>query len=339
MEKHLSEIWVLLTTLSVMCCFFMTSLYVLFLKYNQKKQALKAAWICCDRQSKEIEYLKKTNADPFDAISSSPSKSLIITFDVSGKITSVNDYLLEFFGFKRKELIGQNVVGTLSPKHDPSKSKKTLVEKVFMNPDLYLDAEIKNTKKDGTIVWVSWINRVIYDEKGKPTGLRAVGFDISARKKMEEKLKYLTSVDPATGILKRAPFLSAVFKEMKRSLLYERDMSLILIKFNSFDIKQDQISDVLDDRKLKELIDILQKTLRSADVVGRLTDLEFGVLLPETSADKTPIIEEKIKKAWVDVNAGNEMLDIVFSSASKKDENDNIDALLLRARKRLKKKK
>ena len=71
---------------------------------------------------------------------------------------------------------------------------------------MYVEHETENITKEGKHIWISWTNRLVYDESGEPVELQSVGFDISKRKKLEEELRFLASVDPLTGALNRQSF-------------------------------------------------------------------------------------------------------------------------------------
>ena len=48
------------------------------------------------------------------------ANSIILEMDTGGNILYMNNFGLEFFGFKENELLGQNVVGAIVPAVDSS---------------------------------------------------------------------------------------------------------------------------------------------------------------------------------------------------------------------------
>ena len=210
-----------------------------------------------------------------------------------------------------------------------------MIERILLNPQLYVDVETKNLKKDGTVVWISWTNRVVYDEKNKPVEIRSVGFDITRRKQLEEKLRYLTSIDPLTGVLNRAAFLEAGEKEMKRAIRYDRKLSLLVLKLDHFRVLGQEFGYSFGDEALKKTVKICKDSIRDSDYLGRIGDVEFAILLPETPIENVPFLIErlrlKIQEQNLKTEIGNAFITTAFGKAGKTDDKDSIDAMLIRA--------
>ncbi|MGE5406317.1 MAG: PAS domain S-box protein [Methanosarcina sp.] len=117
------------------------------------------------------------------------ANSIIIRWGTDGNLRFVNSYALEYFGYSRDELIGQNVM-MLVPKTDSLGSDLAgLAHDILANPMKYEQFENENLRKNGEHVWVSWTNRAITDDKGKILEILAIGNDITQRKKAENDLK------------------------------------------------------------------------------------------------------------------------------------------------------
>jgi PAS domain S-box-containing protein len=118
------------------------------------------------------------------------AKSIILTCDREGRITFLNDYAEQFFGFARGELLGRNVVGTIVPAVESSgRDLEQLMKEIWLNPDAFKDNENENITRDGRRVWVRWANRAILDEKGVTSAILSVGHDSTERKQAEEALR------------------------------------------------------------------------------------------------------------------------------------------------------
>ncbi len=111
------------------------------------------------------------------------SNSIIMTADKDLNITYMNDFGLSFFGYTSDELLGKKAIGTTIPLNSSEMAKD-----IVRNPQKYSTNTHQNMKKDGTLVWVSWTNRVLYDPEGNFLEILAIGNDISNLKKAEEKL-------------------------------------------------------------------------------------------------------------------------------------------------------
>ena len=285
---------------------------------------------------KELEDMKKEKHRELDPYSSPDTKSLFLRIDKDGYVISVNDYAIEFFGYTADELVGKNVVGTLIPPKDShGQSQANLIERIKNNPRLYMDNETENTCKGGKHVWISWTNRIIYDADGQPKELRAVGFDISARKQMEEELRQMTVIDPVTGVLNRRRFLEDGTKEMKRARRYKRDLSVLLMTIDRFEALSSEHGAAFGDEAIRVAVIACQNSIRDSDYLGRLADIEFAILLPETPLNGAKIVAERIRDEVLKSNltVGDVKVAVTssISIASKTDADETIDSILLRA--------
>jgi len=114
------------------------------------------------------------------------ANSVILSWDTTGNILFLNDYAERFFGFRKDELIGRNVVGTIVPQAESSgRDLARLMEQIQRDPDTFKDNENENITKDGRRVWVRWANKAILDEDGTLTGILSIGNDITDRKRAE----------------------------------------------------------------------------------------------------------------------------------------------------------
>lgn len=106
-------------------------------------------------------------------------------WDAQGEILFMNNYGLDFFGFKAEYLVGRNVVGTIvAPSDSEGYNLENKMKAVQKNPEAFYSSENENMKKDGGKVWIAWTNKGIYDENGLLLKTLSVGID---RTKQREK--------------------------------------------------------------------------------------------------------------------------------------------------------
>ena len=291
-------------------------------------------------KKKELEDLQTSHQNLLSPFIPETSRSIIISIDKSGKIIDLNDYATEIFGYAKDELIGKNVYGTLFPDFKiKSNTKSDIISRIFGNPKLYVEHETENIKKSGEHFWISWTNRIIYDDKGQPTELRSVGFDITKRKQLEEELRYLASVDPMTGVLNRQAILEAGMHELKRAQRYKRNLAVLVMKldyFHGIDDKRGFSDDIV-----RQVITLCRLSIRDSDYIGRVGDVEFAILLPETSSKEARVVAERIKEKILEENLKDErhmFITADFGIAEKSLVSDTIDSILLKALQALDKK-
>jgi PAS domain S-box-containing protein len=113
------------------------------------------------------------------------ANSIILRWDLNGRIKFLNEYGLKFFGYAEEEIIGQSFIGTLLADRPENHA---LIQDIIANPDRYTLNENENICRDGTCVWISWSNRVIA-EPNQPIEILSVGHDATQRRQAELKLQ------------------------------------------------------------------------------------------------------------------------------------------------------
>lgn len=321
--------------------FFVTTLIFILLTFvfmnrsRHLRRKLSAMIETVAQKNKELEETKQAGKIMLDPFIPETSKSIIISIDLNEKITSVNDYAEEVFGYTKEELIGSNIFDTIFPRPERKNSlQANLVSRIFNNPKMYVENETQNLKKSGEKFWVNWTNRVVYDDKGMPMEIRAVGFDITKRKKLEEQLRYLASVDPLTGVLNRQALLEIGSTELSRAARYNRQLSVLIMKLNYFHNPASGTPYTFSDETLQETVAICRKAMRDCDYLGRIGDVEFALILPETPAENAVFLAERLKQRIQEKNLQSEsgaFITATFGVTDHTSKDDTIDTLILRA--------
>ena len=112
------------------------------------------------------------------------ANSVIMEIDTAGKITFINKFALEFFGFKEDEILGHDMSGTILPR--AGEDQKKLIEDVAASPEKYLHYEKENLRKNGDKVWITWTYKPIFDEDNILKEVLCIGIDSTQQKKAEE---------------------------------------------------------------------------------------------------------------------------------------------------------
>jgi PAS domain S-box-containing protein len=137
------------------------------------------------------------------------ANSIILEWDTAGRVTYLNRFGQEFFGFTEDEIIGKNIMGTIVPETETSgRDLQAMIADMRLYPDRYEKNENENIKKNGERVWVSWGNKAMLDADDKLIGALSIGNDVTARHRAEEELRqqneYLAALHETTlGLLSR----------------------------------------------------------------------------------------------------------------------------------------
>ncbi|WP_424356727.1 PAS domain S-box protein [Methanocella sp. MCL-LM] len=116
--------------------------------------------------------------------------SIIIRWDTGCRLTFINKYALQFFGYTKEEVLGKCIIGTIVPETSTAgRNLDIMIRDILKYPERYVSNENENMRKNGERVWISWTNKPVLDASGSLTGIITVGNDITALKKAGEELR------------------------------------------------------------------------------------------------------------------------------------------------------
>ena len=102
--------------------------------------------------------------------------SIILAMDREGNLTFFNRRAEEVFGFRKREILGKSVIGTIVPATESSgRDLDQLMQEILDSPNQFMVNRNENVTSDGTRVWVTWTNQAIRDNTGFPVGVVSVG--------------------------------------------------------------------------------------------------------------------------------------------------------------------
>ncbi len=99
-----------------------------------------------------------------------------------------------------------------------------------------------------------------------------------------------------TGLLRREAVLELLAREIERARRYCRPLTVAMVDIDHFKRVNDVFGHQTGDKVLQVVADELSRGLRSTDAVGRYGGEEFLIVLPETSADRSVVVAENIRK-------------------------------------------
>jgi diguanylate cyclase (GGDEF)-like protein/PAS domain S-box-containing protein len=169
------------------------------------------------------------------------------------------------------------------------------------------EADYRAAAKDGTYRWIRDVVHVQRDASGNVQALIGFMFDISERKRTEERLlllqrelEDLSFRDGLTGLLNRRRFDALLATEWAAAQRTRQPLSLVLIDIDHFKQYNDRYGHIRGDDCLKSVAASLAKCAnRPRDFVARYGGEEFVIVLPETDANGAETIANKCREAVV----------------------------------------
>jgi len=145
--------------------------------------------------------------------------------------------------------------------------------------------------------------RKIYREMNHVEMILLAIEDITERKKAEEQLELLASMDGLTGIANRRHFDDTLDLEWRRAMRSAKPLSLIIVDVDYFKNYNDVYGHLAGDSCLQKIANTIRDSLRRAgNFVARYGGEEFVVILPDTNAEGAYLFAESLRKKIEDLN-------------------------------------
>ncbi len=152
-------------------------------------------------------------------------------------------------------------------------------------------------------------------------------------KELEKNIDLLyeiATIDEKTGVYNNKFFstlASLEFEKAKRGM----PLSLLIIDLDNFKKVNDTWGHLTGDVVINRLADLIKKTLRQYDIVGRFGGEEFFILLPNTSILKGKRVSERLRKI-VEIDPVMKKYKVTMSGGiSAYKERDSFTKMKLRA--------
>ena len=148
-----------------------------------------------------------------------------------------------------------------------------------------------------------------------------------------EEIVGLSLRDGLTGLFNHSYFYQQVELEVKRFVRYGTPVSLVLIDIDDFKLVNDTFGHLAGDYVLREVAELLQKSMRKSDTTARYGGEEFAILLPETPQEGAFILAERLrdKLASMTFNYGEQTIfatmSIGIAEYSPKTDSSNADLI------------
>ena len=140
------------------------------------------------------------------------------------------------------------------------------------------------------------------DKNGKPELVSGIVFDVSEQKRMEElleaknrRLEEMSMRDYLTDLYNRRALMEKLDFEIKRRNRTKSPLSVVMLDLDHFKQVNDTHGHQVGDQVLIQVADLLRKSVREIDIVGRYGGEEFLVILPDCPVKEAVNVAERIR--------------------------------------------
>lgn len=246
----------------------------------------KKAELALNESKRFLEIIFNSIQDPFGII------------DRDFNIIKVNESYAKMRGWTINQLIGKKCYKIL--RNRKNVCEDCLVQKTFETArPCYKEKPL--TTKNGNHIWIEIYTYPILDKEGNVTNVIEYTRDITKRKRMEterdiliDKFQTLSNTDDLTGLYNRRALLEKLEEEIKRAKRYNSKLSLLLCDLDYFKEVNDSFGHDVGDKVLQIIANLIHKSLRDIDILGRYGGDEFLIILPETSIKGAKHIAKRI---------------------------------------------
>lgn len=212
-----------------------------------------------------------------------------------GRIEYVNRAVEQATGWTRAELVGKRSRPWL-PWYGDEQAFDDM--RAIVLGGTAFRGTVGGRRKDGSSFLLQEYATPLQEGSGQVTRFVSTARDITSQKQLEDRLEYLGTYDPLTGIPNRRYFADLLTFELGERQTDGSRVAVMIMDIDRFKYINDLFGVAIGDEVLQRITEVLRSTVGEHDVVARLGSDEFGVVhrYSEQLID-TGAVAERIRQA------------------------------------------
>lgn len=220
--------------------------------------------------------------------------TLIVSLDTKGEIILINKTGCDVLGLPESEILGKNWFDDFLPAQN-----RDMVIKGYnklLCGDLPLNESYENPLIAGTKEerYFAWRTTILQDERGEIIGTLNSGLDITDRRRAEEELRRLATIDTLTDVYNRRYGLVLLSQNLKLSKRNLTEMTICYIDVDDFKEINDTYGHQEGDKVLRLISTIFKQQLRDSDIICRIGGDEFLLIFPDCNIEEGQKLWDRI---------------------------------------------
>lgn len=111
-----------------------------------------------------------------------------------------------------------------------------------------------------------------------------------------EAFAHAAAIDPLTGVFNRRYFQTRLEEELERARRHSLSLTLLLLDIDNFKTINDTFGHLAGDAVIKDIAEILRRSVRMFDVCARFGGEEFAIIMPGSNAESVATVAERIRE-------------------------------------------
>lgn len=272
-----------------------------------------------------VEELRNSERN-YREIFNAGKDAIFIQDSITGAVVDVNDAAVKMYECEDKDELISGKIETYSD-IDTGYSRERIMEMIRSVLKSGKESfEWRARTKSGRPFWVEVSLKLV--RIGEAERILAVVRDITERKQIDDRIRYISFHDSLTGLYNRA-YLEEEMQRLDTSRQYP--LSIVIADLNGLKLVNDTYGHSAGDDMLKAAAKVFRESCRADDIIARWGGDEFVVLLPQTSVPEAEQICERIRDGCRNAYVSDVPVSMALGTKSKEDHKKELTAVLREA--------